>query len=160
MEGSASIEIRAKPEEVYDLLADITRMGEWSPECYRCEWLGNDTHAKPGARFKGYNRAGLIRWSNVSEVVAAERGKELAWLMGGREKQYSLWRYTFEITPIGTEVTESFRSLRHTLLGRLGALPLGGERRRREALQAGVKVTLARLKEAAETPFASKPPEL
>ncbi|HAY67306.1 MAG TPA: hypothetical protein DCY82_03325, partial [Acidimicrobiaceae bacterium] len=28
----ASIEIAASPEAVYDLVSDVTRMGEWSPE--------------------------------------------------------------------------------------------------------------------------------
>ena len=28
-----TIEIAATPETVYDLVSDITRMGEWSPEC-------------------------------------------------------------------------------------------------------------------------------
>ena len=145
------MEIRATPEFVYDLVADVTRMGEWSPECYRCEWLGGATLAQPGARFKGYNRSGLIRWSNVSEIVTADRGRELAWIMGGTEKRYSLWRYTFEALPEGSLVTESFESLRHTLLGRLGALPLGGERRREHALRSGITATLARLKIAAQS---------
>jgi hypothetical protein len=71
--------------------------------------------------------------------------------MGGTEKRYSLWRYTFEAVPNGTLVTESFQSLRHTLLGRLGALPLGGERRREKALRAGIETTLARIKKVAES---------
>jgi hypothetical protein len=152
MQGSESIEIRTTPERIYDLIADVTRMGEWSPECYRCEWLGNASVAQPGARFKGYNRSGMIRWSNVSEIVTADRGRELAWIMGGTEKGYSLWRYTFEAMPDGALITESFRSLRHTLLGRLAALPLGGERRREVALRAGIEATLKRLKHAAESP--------
>jgi len=146
------VEIRATPEFVYDLVADVTRMGEWSPECYRCEWLEAATLPMPGARFKGYNRSGLIRWSNVSEIVTADRGRELAWIMGGTEKRYSLWRYTFEAVPEGSFVTESFESLRHTLLGRLGAFPLGGERRRELALRSGIEATLARIKSAAESP--------
>jgi uncharacterized protein YndB with AHSA1/START domain len=151
MQGSASVEIRATPEGVYDLLADITRMGEWSPECHRCEWVAGITRAEPGARFKGYNRSGPFRWSNISEIVAANRGRELVWIMGGTEKRYSLWRYTFEAVPNGTLVTESFQSLRHTLLGRLGALPLGGERRREKALRAGIETTLACIKKVAES---------
>ena len=143
--------MHATPEEVYDLIADVTRMGEWSPECYRCEWISSRRRAEPGARFKGYNRSGPIRWSNVSEIVTAERGCELAWIMGGTEKRYSLWRYTFQAAPDGTLVTESFRSLRHTLLGRLGALPLGGERRREKALRAGIEATLTRVKKVAES---------
>lgn len=31
--GSASIEINASPEAVWALVTDITRMGEYSPEC-------------------------------------------------------------------------------------------------------------------------------
>lgn len=151
MEGSGSVEVRATPECVYDLLADITRMGEWSPECYRCEWVGGATRAEPGAQFRGYNRSGPIRWSNTSEIVTAERGRELAWLLGGTEKRYVLWRYTFEGLPDGSLVTETFQVLRHTFLGRLGALPLGGGRRREKVLQAGITATLARLKVAAES---------
>ena len=62
--GQASIEIAAPPDLVYDLIADVTRMGEWSPECYRCEWLDGASAATPGARFRGYNRIGRFRWEN------------------------------------------------------------------------------------------------
>jgi len=31
MHREASIEIQASPEAVYDLVADLPRMGEWSP---------------------------------------------------------------------------------------------------------------------------------
>ena len=147
-----AIDIDAPPERVWGLVTDVTRMGEWSPECYRCEWIGGGERTEPGARFKGYNRSGVIRWSNVSEIVTADRGRELAWIMGGTEKRYSLWRYTFEASSDGTLVTESFQSLRHTLLGRLAAVPLGGDRRREVALRAGIEATLKRLKRAAESP--------
>jgi uncharacterized protein YndB with AHSA1/START domain len=150
MRGGASIDIQATPERVYDLLAEVTNMGRWSPECHRCEWLDGSTAATAGARFRGHNRSGLIRWSNVSEIVEAERGRVLAWVMGGPEKRYSEWRYTFEPTERGVRVSETFRSLRHTLLGRLGGLPLGGERRSERRLQAGVEQTLERLRAAAE----------
>ena len=32
------IVVPAAPKVVYDLLSDITRMGEWSPETFHCEW--------------------------------------------------------------------------------------------------------------------------
>jgi uncharacterized protein YndB with AHSA1/START domain len=151
MEGSASVRILAAPEVVYDLLADITRMGEWSPECYRCEWVDGWVKAEPGARFRGYNRSGWIKWSNTSEIVVARRGRELSWIMGGLDKRYSLWRYAFASDDGGTVVTETFELLRHTLLGRIGALPLGGQRRRQVALVAGMESTLSRLRVAVET---------
>lgn len=151
MRGTSSIEIRATPERVYDLLADITQMGRWSPECQRCEWIDGSSAAVVGARFRGHNRSGLIRWSNVSEIVEADRGSVLAWVMGGHEKRYSEWRYTFEPTSDGVRVTESFQSLRHTLAGRLGGLPLGGQRRSERRLQRGVEQTLRRLRAVAES---------
>jgi uncharacterized protein YndB with AHSA1/START domain len=31
--GHAGIDIAAPPERVFGLITDVTRMGEWSPEC-------------------------------------------------------------------------------------------------------------------------------
>lgn len=148
--GRASINIHATPEQVWDLLADISQMGRWSPECYRCDWIDGSSTAIVGARFRGHNRSGLIRWSNVCEIVEAERGRVLAWIMGGTEKGYSQWRYDFEPSEGGVMITESFQSLRHTLLGRIGGLALGGQRRGERRLRVGVEETLQRLKAAAE----------
>ena len=47
--GQATIDIAAAPDEVYDVIADVTRMGERRPECYRCKWLDEVTAAVPGA---------------------------------------------------------------------------------------------------------------
>ncbi len=33
--------VAVRPELVWDLVADVTRVGEWSPECIRAAWLGN-----------------------------------------------------------------------------------------------------------------------
>jgi hypothetical protein len=31
--------IAADPDSVWDMISDVTRMGQWSPECYRAMWL-------------------------------------------------------------------------------------------------------------------------
>ena len=72
--GSATITIDARPEAVYDLVADVTRMGEWSPECVSCEWL--DTPGAEGSRFRGRNRNGPARWTTTAKVLRADRGRE------------------------------------------------------------------------------------
>jgi hypothetical protein len=54
--GDARVHIDAKPAELYDLVTDVTRMGEWSPECVRCVWLDGATGPAVGARFRGSNR--------------------------------------------------------------------------------------------------------
>jgi hypothetical protein len=48
--------VAARPELVWDLIADITRVGGWSPECIRAAWLGEPGRPQPGARFTGHNR--------------------------------------------------------------------------------------------------------
>ena len=45
LHGSGEVLVRAAPEQVFELLCDVTRMGEWSPECFRCEWLGDAVSA-------------------------------------------------------------------------------------------------------------------
>jgi hypothetical protein len=48
--------VAARPELVWDLVADVTRVGGWSPECIRAAWLGEPGRPQPGARFTGHNR--------------------------------------------------------------------------------------------------------
>lgn len=150
MNGRASLEIKARPEVVYDLVADVTRMGDWSPECHRCEWLDGAGAAVVGARFRGHNRSGPLRWSNVSQITRAERASILAWTMGPADRPYSAWQHTFDATSSGVLVTEAFESLRHTLLGRLAMLPVGGEGASQARLQRGIELTLDRLRAVAE----------
>ena len=72
--GEARIEINAAPLTVYELVSDITRMGEWSPECYRCEWLDGAITAAPGARLGGHNLLGKIRWHTDAIITVADPG--------------------------------------------------------------------------------------
>lgn len=107
------IHIDAPPEKVWDVLAELERMGEWSPECYRVRWLdGAASPARPGARFKGSNRSGLLRWSMTCEVKVAERGCELAWSTVRGDKEIIRWSYRMEADGEGgCEVVESFRAV-------------------------------------------------
>lgn len=146
--GTDSIEIAAPPELVYDLIADITRMGEWSPECYRCKWLDGATTAEAGARFRGYNRIGLMRWQRSAVIDRAERGREFSFTTiddrAGRQETH--WRYTMEPTSAGTLLTESFQFEWCSLRNRATELfiPRGGQVKR------GIHETLQRIKRTAE----------
>ena len=143
--GSASVQIDASPEEVYDLVADIGRMPEWSPETYRAHWLGGATAAAPGAKFRGWNKMGPLRWFTDPVIDVADRGRELAFTTTffGRGR-LTTWRYT--MAPAeggGTTLTESWEEN----VGLLDRLLPG---RRKEGLQRGMEETLARIKAAAE----------
>ena len=54
----ASIEIHTSPEAVYDLVSDLPRMGEWSPENIGGEWQGGGS-GKVGDRWGGGILGGL-----------------------------------------------------------------------------------------------------
>ena len=147
--GRESIEIAAPPEVVYDLLADITRMGEWSPECYRCGWLDGASTAAVGTRFRGYNRLGPYRWERTAIITAADRGRNFSFTTvddrTGREQ--TEWHYLFEPLSPGTLVTESFQFLWCPASERLveAFVPRGRQVNR------GIKDTLRRLKQTAES---------
>ncbi len=45
---SESIVVARSPEFLYDMISDVTRMGEWSPVCKACWW--DDGRIKPAAQ--------------------------------------------------------------------------------------------------------------
>jgi uncharacterized protein YndB with AHSA1/START domain len=109
--GSATIHIDAPPEKVYGVVADVTRMGEWSPETVKGEWLDGATGPTVGARFKGTNRKGLVRWSNKPRVLVADEGREFAFVTETAGKELTKWSYRFEPDGGGAKVTESFEMM-------------------------------------------------
>jgi len=101
---SDSIHVDATPEEVYAVVSDVTRTGEWSPTCQECWWDEGDG-PRVGAFFTGRNATADRTWETRSEVVAAEEGRRFGWsVSGGRV----LWTYTMEADQEGTTLTESW----------------------------------------------------
>lgn len=148
--------VDAAPDVIYDLVADVTRMGQWSPECVACEWVDGATGPAVGARFRGRNRRGLARWSNRPRVVTAERGREFSFVATdpiGRDM--TKWTYRLEPTSSGTDVTESFEMVHSIpLYIRLSDRWLMGIKDRQIDLEANMRRTLAALKVAAEAAVA------
>jgi hypothetical protein len=112
--------ISATPAEVYAVISDLPRSGEWSAECTGGRWVSGEP-ATVGAVFNGENFrpanvvgwAPVVRgtWSTESEVVEAVPGGTFSWAMrdaAGR-RQESVW--SFEITPAdgGSELAHRFR---------------------------------------------------
>lgn len=77
--GRSEAWVDARPEAVWAVVTDVTRVPEWSGECRRVEWIGGATAAVPGARFRGENRAGPFRWRRINEVVAADAPTRFVW---------------------------------------------------------------------------------
>ena len=69
MSGSNTVEVAASPAQVWSVLADVRRVPEWSHECHHVAWLGGATEGAVGARFKGSNRVGRVRWARPCTVT-------------------------------------------------------------------------------------------
>jgi Polyketide cyclase / dehydrase and lipid transport len=144
--GEARIVIAASPEQVYDVVSDVTSIGERSPECHRCEWLDGASVATVGARFKGYNRLGLLRWSTTSVVTVAEPGREFAFMVLAGERDSTRWRYFIDRDDSATTLTESYEFLWCPALSRIAEAPIPRDKQ----LRRGITQTLERVKAAAE----------
>ena len=144
---SESVTVSAPAQAVYDLVSDLPRMGEWSPECTRVTWSSRTPGPATGARFVGHNRVGAVRWFTFGRVVDAVPGQIFAFEIRFGPIPISLWSYTFKTVGSGCEVTESWTDHRPTVL-RLLFRPLFGDRTRRNV--DGIHTTLRRLKSAAE----------
>ena len=146
---SESIMVSRSPEELYALVSDVTRMGEWSPVCTGC-WWDDDTRGV-GAWFTGRNEIPGRTWETRSQVVADTPGREFAFVVGGNRTR---WGYTFE--PVGdeTRMTEWWEILpagEDYFLERFGAADVEAEILQREkAAPSGIHDTLAAIKKAAE----------
>lgn len=141
--------IDAPAEQVYDLIADVTAMGRWSPECTGGKWLDGATGPSVGARFKGSNRHGPMRWSTRCRVTKAERGRAFEWEV---QESGTTWGYRFDPAGDARTVVTEYREQRAsvpwyiTLVQRSGIIG----RDRQHLLLEGMRQTLERLKAAAE----------
>lgn len=139
-----AVTVDAPIDAVWDVVRDVTRVGEWSHECVGAEWIGDARSAAPGARFRGRNRAGLFRWGRVCEIVSAEP-YELVWrtVPTARYPDSSEWRIT--LTPAdggggGTRIMQHFHVLRAPkVLSILYALMIPTHRDRTAALAADLE---------------------
>ena len=147
---SGSIVVAASPEELYDLVSDVTRTGEWSPICTAC-WWDEGASARVGDWFTGRNVTPARTWETRSQVVAADRGREFAFAVGG---SFARWGFTFTPVDGGTRLTESWEFLPDGLA--LFAERYGDDAEaqiadRTRAAHEGIPATLAAIKRIAES---------
>lgn len=149
---TAGTDIAAPVDVVWDLVSDITRVGEWSVECRSCEWLGGATGPAAGARFRGRNRRNATLWTRTCEVLAVDPPTRFVWRTLPTRLLPDSTEWTFELADGGdyTRLTESMRILHipgaHE---RLFALMLPQHRDRTADLEADVSRIKERLEGAA-----------
>lgn len=147
---NVSVNVNATPETVWNLVADLPRMGEWSPECTGVAWKGGAKGPAVGVKFTGKNRMGVRRWSTQGTIVAATPGSELAWDVKAMGMSVARWSYSIVPKPDGgCTVTERWEDHRSKVLEKIAPV-VSGVSDRRAHNEAGMKATLANLKTAAE----------
>jgi hypothetical protein len=147
---SDSVVVARPAEFLYDMISDVTRMGEWSPVCTTC-WWDDGNAAQTGAWFTGRNDTADRTWETRCQVAAAERGRIFEFVVGG---SWIRWGYTFTEVAGGTEVTESWEFLPAGIARfeeRFGADAPAQIRARTEDAHAGIPATLAAIKKVAES---------
>jgi Polyketide cyclase / dehydrase and lipid transport len=145
-----SLTVAAPADLIYGLIADLPRMGEWSPECERVTWRGGATCAAEGTQFIGHNRAGAVRWMTQGEVVVAEPGRHLAFEITFGPLKIARWAYVIvpdDADPSSCTVAEEWTDRRPGWYRGAADRALGS---RLKINQRGMVETLANLRLAAE----------
>jgi hypothetical protein len=145
-----SIHVDCAPDTLYDLVTDVTRMGEWSPICAAC-WWDDDGGPRVGAWFTGRNQTPERTWETRSQVVAAEPGREFAFEVN---HGWVRWSYSFALAASGTELTERWDFLAKGIAGfhdKYGADAETQIAERTSAAHRGIPLTLAAIKKSAES---------
>jgi hypothetical protein len=146
--------VGASPHALYDLISDVTRTPELTPDIVSCTWLDGATGPAVGARFKAVNHAGRgPNWSNKPVVVTADPDREFAFARTEPFAGTVEWRYRFVAEGEGTRVVESYTVTKNlTVIGWFIIGTLYGLKDRRSDLRASMIATLDRIAELVEAP--------
>src|ERR1700740_2369412 len=146
---SVSRLISADPMSTYDVISDITTIGQRSPETHAAKWI---THGK---KFKGYNHIGpLYRWSTVCKVTEDSPGRAFAFDVAWPSK--TAWRYDLTAADHGTEVTLTMTKMQPQAAPVLAIQRMVGVHDRAAHLRPGMEQTLKGL--ATQVQQTGRPP--
>ena len=143
---NASLGLSAPPRDVWALVSDVRRTGEWSPECVRVMPVGGP---RCGTFLLGVNRRAKVRWATLSRIHVYEPEHEIGWTVLTNRSE---WTYRLEPQGSGTRLTETRRTPRGE--GTFGVWfterLLSGQAAHDDELEAGVRTGLERIKRLAE----------
>ncbi len=115
--GEVEVVVAATPEQMYAVVADVTRIGEWSHECHGAEWLDGATGPALGARFRGTNKVKSFGWSRVCTITDIEPGRRFGYrTSGGVPADSTDWSFEFHPDPAGTRIVQRYRIIKFARL--------------------------------------------
>jgi hypothetical protein len=138
------------PDEVWTVISDVTRTGDWSPENTGSRWRGGANGPALGARFQGTNRNGVFYWRTTAVVMAADVGRRFAFDVSALGVPISSWDWTMTPAGDGTTVALDWTDRRAGPLGqamRSSAKLFTGAAMDQAHIQANIDASLAQLRE-------------
>jgi uncharacterized protein YndB with AHSA1/START domain len=154
-----SVWVDASPETVWDLVSDVSRTPEFSPELVESGWLASGPQEPVvGARFSGTNRLADFEWTRTCTVVESERPTVFGYTVGDRfdGSPSGTWTFRCESEDGGTRLTQWFA---HAPEGRSGTRLLAEQdpakarsiiSTRAEIVERGMQSTLEAIKHVIE----------
>lgn len=108
------VAVDATVTQVWELVSDVTRIGEWSHECHEARWLGGAQGPAPGVRFRGRNHVGWARWGRICEILVADPPRDFVWRTVPTPLFPDSTRWSIHLEPTDdgrTLITQSFTVL-------------------------------------------------
>ncbi|GBE68040.1 polyketide cyclase [Mycobacterium sp. MFM001] len=143
----AQVDINAPVAKVWELVSDVRRMPQWSPQC---RWMKPLGPVRQGTRTLNLNRRNFLFWPTTCTLTEVIPEQKLAFKVNANG---TIWSYELQPTPEGTRLIES----RHAENGvkpissmTVNAL-MGGEDSFERELVDGMNTSLAKIKAAAES---------
>jgi len=142
----AEVDINAPVTTVWELVSDLKKMPQWSPQC---RWMKPIGQLRQGARTVNLNRRGLMFWPTTCRITELVPEKKLAFKVN---ENNTVWTYELEPTEAGTRLVETRHAENGTtaVSNFLVQNMMGGVPSFEQELIDGMNASLSRIKAAAE----------
>ena len=144
------IEIAAPEARVWELVSDVRRMPEWSPQVMSTRLRKGFDRCEIGTEFTNLNQEGELEWTTHAEIIRYDAEQAIAFRVA---ENWVVWSFLLEAADGGTVLTQR----RETPEG-ISDLSLdwtdmfmGGQAAFTTRVRAGMRQTLERIKAAAES---------
>ncbi|HEY1968700.1 MAG TPA: SRPBCC family protein [Pseudonocardia sp.] len=123
-DATASTVLDAPAQQVWQAVVDLAT-GRPDGETFSGRWVGGTVPA-PGARFRGWNRNGVLRWRTTGRVTACAPGRTFAFRVTSLGMAVADWRFDLADDGSGaTVLTESTWDRRGPILKVVAPLATG-----------------------------------
>lgn len=109
--GGAVLDVPVTPGQVWSVITDVTRIGEWSHECHAAQWLEGADRAVVGAQFRGSNQVRSNKWAKTCTITELQPDRRFVYQTRSSLKYPGATEWTFVLEPTaeGCRIVQSFQ---------------------------------------------------